>query len=92
MIAVGFSASPETGLWAIATYFAVQNFDGYVLLPYVARKTVDMPPALTLGAQILFGTLLGFMGLLLADSLTAMIKVFLERRSEREEEKAAVVA
>ncbi|WP_046348766.1 AI-2E family transporter [Sphingomonas changbaiensis] len=92
MVAVGFSAGPDTGLWAIGTYFAVQNFDGYVMLPYVARRTVDMPPAITLGAQILLGTLLGFMGLLLADSITAMIKVALERGSEREEEKAAAAA
>jgi predicted PurR-regulated permease PerM len=89
MVAVGFSAGVDTGVWAIGTYFAVQTFDGYVMLPYVARKTVDMPPAITLGAQILLGTLLGFMGLLLADSITAMIKVALERGSEREEEKAA---
>lgn len=89
MVAVGFSAGVDTGLWAIATYFIVQTFDGYVLLPYVARKTVDMPPAITLGAQILFGSMLGFMGLLLADSITAMIKVALERGSELEEEKAA---
>jgi predicted PurR-regulated permease PerM len=88
MVAVGFSAGVDTGLWAIGTYVVVQTFDGYVLLPYVARKTVDLPPALTLGAQILLGTLLGFMGLLLADPITAMIKVYLERGSEREEEKA----
>jgi predicted PurR-regulated permease PerM len=87
MVAVGFGAGVDTGLWAIGTYFVVQTFDGYVLLPYVARKTVDLPPALTLGAQILLGTLLGFMGLLLADPITAMIKVFLERGSEQEEEK-----
>ena len=89
MVAVGFSAGVDTGLWAIGTYFAVQTFDGYVMLPYVARKTVDMPPAITLGAQILLGTLLGFMGLLRADPITAMITVALERGSEREEEKAA---
>ncbi len=88
MVAVGFSAGVDTGLWAIGTYVIVQTFDGYVLLPYVARKTVDLPPALTLGAQILLGTLLGFMGLLLADPITAMIKVYLERGSEKEEEKA----
>lgn len=89
MVAVGFSAGVDTGLWAIGTYFVVQTFDGYVVLPYVARKTVDMPPAITLGAQILLGSLLGFMGLLLADPITAMIKVALERGSEREEEMAA---
>lgn len=89
MVAVGFSAGVDTGLWAIGTYFVVQTFDGYVLLPYVARKTVDMPPAISLAAQILLGSMLGFMGLLLADSITAMIKVALERGSEREEERAA---
>lgn len=90
MVAVGFSAGVDTGLWAIGTYVVVQTFDGYVLLPMVAKKTVDMPPALTLGSQILFGTLLGFMGLLLADPITAMIKVALERGSEQEEEKGAL--
>ena len=84
MVAVGFSDSVDAGLWAILTYFVVQTFDGYVLIPLVARRTVDMPPALTLGAQILAGALLGFMGLLLADPITAMIKVWLERGSEQE--------
>jgi predicted PurR-regulated permease PerM len=86
MVAVGFSAGVDTGLWAIATYIVVQTFDGYLLVPMVARKTVDIPPALTLGAQILASALLGFMGLLLADPITAMIKVALERGSEREAE------
>ncbi len=84
MIAVGFSAGMDTGLWAIAIYFAVQTFDGYVLLPLVARKTVDIPPAMTLASQILASTLFGVLGLALADPMVAMIKVALERRSERE--------
>lgn len=83
MVAVGFSAGVETGIWAIATYFIVQTFDGYILLPYVARRTVDMPPALTLGMQILFGALFGIYGLALADPITAMLKVALERRAEQ---------
>lgn len=82
MIAVGFSAGSETGLWAILIYLAVQTFDGYVLLPLVARKTVDMPPALTLSSQILASTLFGILGLALADPMVAMIKVALERAAE----------
>lgn len=85
MVLVGFSAGVETGLWAIAVYVIVQTFDGYVLLPIVARKTVDVPPALTLGAQILASTLFGLLGLALADPMVAMLKVALERSSEREE-------
>ena len=83
MVSVGFSAGPNEGLWAIAVYFGVQTFDGYVLLPLVAKHTVDMPPALTVSSQILMSTLFGFLGLALADPIVAMIKVALERKSEQ---------
>lgn len=83
MVAVGFSAGVDTGLWAIAVYFGVQTFDGYVVIPMVARRTVDLPPALTLSSQILASTLFGVLGLALADPIVAMIKVALERNSER---------
>lgn len=83
MVSVGFSAGPSQGLWALVIYFAVQNFDGYVLLPLIAKHTVDMPPALTVSSQILASTLFGFLGLALADPIVAMIKVALERRSEQ---------
>lgn len=86
MVAVGFSAGVETGLWAIGTYLLIQTFDGYVLLPMIAKRTVDMPPALTLSTQILFGGLFGIYGVALADPITAMIKVALERRAEQNPE------
>ena len=49
---------------------------------------VDLAPALVLGAQILFGALFGILGLALADPIIAMIKVALERQSERNEARA----
>ncbi|TXC72051.1 AI-2E family transporter [Sphingomonas ginsenosidivorax] len=89
MVAVGFSAGVDTGYWAIGTYLVVQTIDGYVIVPMVAKRTVDLPPALTLGAQIVASALFGILGLALADPMTAMIKTALERRSEREAEHAA---
>ena len=83
MVAVGFSAGTDAGLWAIATYFIVQTIDGYLIVPYVARRTVDLAPALVLAAQLLFGVLFGLMGLLLADPIVATIKVSLEEWSKR---------
>ena len=82
MVAVGFSAGNEQGVWAIATYFAVQNIDGYLILPYITRKTVDLAPAVVLAAQLLLGALFGFLGLLLADTIVAAIKVGLEKWTE----------
>ncbi len=84
MVAVGFSAGMHTGFAAIGIYLFVQTLDGYVIIPMVARRTVDLPPALTLSMQILAGTLFGVLGLTLADPMTAMIKVALERSSEAE--------
>jgi predicted PurR-regulated permease PerM len=86
MVAVGFSAGMNTGLYAIGIYVFIQALDGYVIIPMVAKKTVDLPPALTLSSQILAGTLFGLLGLTLADPMTAMIKVALERSSEAEEQ------
>ena len=82
MIAVGFSAGTSEGLWAIFVYFFVQNVDGYLVVPYIARRTVDLAPALVLAAQLLFGALFGVLGLLLADPILASIKVTLEKLSE----------
>ncbi|MBX7540999.1 AI-2E family transporter [Qipengyuania sphaerica] len=83
MVLVGFSGGTDMGLYTIFVYFLVQNFDGYVLVPLIAKKTVDLAPALVLSAQLIFGVLFGLLGLALADPLLAMIKVALERRSAR---------
>jgi len=89
IVLVGFSLSWEAGLWAIGVYVVVQIVDGYLIVPYVARKTVDLAPALVLGAQLLFGALLGLMGLALADPIVAMIKAALEQKSKEDNGLAA---
>ncbi|MDQ4088671.1 MAG: AI-2E family transporter [Pseudomonadota bacterium] len=81
IVLVGFSAGVDTGLWAIAVYVIVQVVDGYLIVPYVARKTVDLAPALVLGAQIIFGALFGILGLALADPIVAVIKAALVQKS-----------
>ena len=83
MVLVGFSGGPEMGLYTIFVYFFVQTIDGYVVVPLIARKTVDLAPALVLAMQLIMGVLFGILGLLLADPLLAMIKVALERRAEQ---------
>lgn len=86
IVLIGFSAGFDTGLWAIGVYAVVQFVDGYLIVPYVARKTVDLAPALVLGAQLIFGALFGILGLTLADPIVAMLKAALQQRAvERDE-------
>jgi predicted PurR-regulated permease PerM len=82
MVLVGFSGGTEMGLYTIFVYFLVQTFDGYVVIPLIAKKTVDLAPAMVLASQLIMGILFGVLGLFLADPLMAMIKVWLERRAE----------
>ncbi|MDZ3832898.1 MAG: AI-2E family transporter [Sphingopyxis sp.] len=91
LILVGFSAGTDTGFYAMAIYLVVQTVDGYLIVPMVAKQTVDLAPALVLGAQILLGALLGILGLALADPIVAMIKVALEREAERNADAAPVM-
>jgi predicted PurR-regulated permease PerM len=88
IVLVGFSAGFDTGIWAIVIYVVVQGLDGYVIVPMVAKRSVDLAPALVLGAQLLFGAMFGILGLALADPIVAMIKVLLEERSEQAAEAA----
>ncbi len=82
MVLVGFSGGVEMGIYTIFVYFAVQMIDGYILIPMIAKKTVDLAPALVLAAQLILGALFGILGLALADPIVAMIKTALEQRSE----------
>lgn len=85
MILVGFSGGVDMGVYCIIVYVVVQVVDGNIIVPMVAKKTADLAPALVLGAQLIMGALFGLLGLILADPLVAMIKVALERQSERNE-------
>ncbi len=86
MVLVGFAGGTEMGIYVLCIYVFVQCFDGYVLIPLIAKKTVDLAPALVLTGQLIMGILFGILGLFLADPLLAMIKVLLERRAERHED------
>jgi predicted PurR-regulated permease PerM len=96
MVAVGFSAGPHEGVYAIFVYFFVQNIDGYLVVPYIARRTVDLAPAMVLAMQLLMGALFGILGVLFADPILATLKVVLvdlsRRQAENETEGPEVVA
>jgi len=77
MIAVGFSAGYGHGIWCIIVYFLVHNIDAYVVVPYVARRTVDIAPAVLLAMQLLMAALFVILGVLFADPILATLKVVL---------------
>jgi len=96
MIAVGFSAGYGHGIWCIVVYFLVHNIDAYLVVPFVARRTVDLAPAVVLAMQLLMAALFGILGVLFADPILATLKVVLVDLSNQHEaedgEEPALVA
>ncbi len=75
---VGLIEGPDRAFHVILLYVGIQILESYLITPFINKKAVSLPPALTLFWQILFGTFLGGMGLLLATPLLAVILVFVQ--------------
>ncbi len=75
-------AGPVQALLVILLFFVIQFVESNVLTPLLHRKTIRMLPVIGVAAQLTFGLLFGFMGLLLADPLMATVLVILESVEE----------
>jgi predicted PurR-regulated permease PerM len=49
----------------------IQGIESYLLTPLVQQRTVSLPLALTISAQVLLGVLVGGFGIIVATPLTA---------------------
>ena len=81
---------PPQALSVAALYLAIQTVESYAVTPLIQRRTVSMPPALTIMSQIVLGVLVGGIGVAVATPLTAaamtMIRMlYVEDLLERDE-------
>lgn len=74
-IAVGLTVSPTTALWVTLLYVVVQQVESDVITPVVMRGAARLPPALTVIFQALMAVIFGFLGLLLAVPILAVLIV-----------------
>jgi len=74
---------PDTALWVLLAYTAIQQVEGNVLDPIIMHKLIYIPPVLTVVMQVLMGVVLGVMGVVMATPLAAVL-VVLNRFYRRE--------
>lgn len=70
--------SPTQALYVLLLYIVIQQAESYLLTPIVQHRTVSLPPALTIIAQVILGVLFGVMGLVLASPLAAVVLVLIK--------------
>ena len=71
-VLIALLQGPRQALYVALLYLVLQALDGYVLTPLVDRRSVHLPPVLTITAQVLLGVAFGFIGILLASPLAAV--------------------
>jgi predicted PurR-regulated permease PerM len=77
-IVVAFGQGPVEALWVVLLFAAIQTVEGYLLVPFIQQRTVQLPPALLIFSQTVFGTLFGILGLLLAPALMLVILIVVQ--------------
>ena len=75
-IIVAFGTSPASAIYVAVLFLVVQALEGNIISPLISRRTVDLPPVLTLLSQTVLGTLFGPFGLILATPMTAALLTF----------------
>ena len=94
-VLMGFVDSPEKALFVVIAYWGIQFVENNLLIPFLMRGEMDLPPAITLIAQAVMTLTFGFIGLMVAVPLTAAVLVPLrmiamnENAKERELVRAA---
>ncbi|HEY5801891.1 MAG TPA: AI-2E family transporter, partial [Burkholderiaceae bacterium] len=76
-VLIAFSDSPQTALYTVMLFAGVQLLEGYLLSPLIEKRTVSLPPALTIVMQVMFGALFGLAGVALATPMTAVLAVLI---------------
>lgn len=73
----GFNPGQLIGV--VIAYAIVQTLEGFVIAPRIMGKTVGIPEMWVLIALFVGGQIFGFLGVLLAVPMAAVIKIFLAR-------------
>ncbi len=77
-ILMALAGGPYRALWTALVFLLCHLVEGYLLSPIVQRRTVDLPPALTLLAMTMIGYFYGILGLVLATPLAAVFLVLIQ--------------
>jgi predicted PurR-regulated permease PerM len=77
-ILLALTQSPKLALYVLMLYVAIQSLEGFVLTPVVQKRTVELPPALLIIAQVLAGVLSGSLGILLATPLAVVVMILVK--------------
>lgn len=75
---LAFIDSPTKALYVLILFIGVQLIESNVVTPFIERKTVEIPPALTVSFQLALAVMVGGLGLVLATPILAVLIVLIQ--------------
>ncbi len=75
---LGFIESPTKALYVLLLFIGVQLVESNLVTPMIERRTVEIPPALTIIFQLTLAVMVGGLGLVLATPLLAVLIVLVQ--------------
>jgi predicted PurR-regulated permease PerM len=78
-VLVAFAQGPQQALYVAIFFIVVQQFEGNVVVPFVQRWAVHLPPVLSLLAVVVFGALFGVPGVVFGTPLMVVTLVLVDR-------------
>jgi predicted PurR-regulated permease PerM len=77
-VLLALTISTNTAIIVALIYMVTQTIVSYIVTPLIQKKMIDLPPALTILAQVLMGTLSGVLGVVLAVPLLAIVMIMVD--------------
>jgi predicted PurR-regulated permease PerM len=83
-VLIAFSVSGEAALWTMGAVLVIQQIEGNVIQPLVARSMISVPPAMALFAILVGSILFGTLGLIFGFPLAIVTYVLVKKLYVRE--------
>jgi predicted PurR-regulated permease PerM len=77
-VLLGFTKGPETAVYVLILYVAIQQIESNILTPLIQRWAVELPPVIALLSIVAFGLLFGPMGVIFATPMTVVVMAMVQ--------------
>jgi len=74
-VLLALTISPNTAIIVALIYIVVQTLVSNIIAPIVQKKIINLPPALTIIAQLVMAALAGVMGIIMAIPVLAIAMI-----------------
>ncbi len=78
-VLIALAQNPIDALYVIILYCAIQEFEGWALIPLIEKWAVRLPPVLTILSVVIFGYLFGVPGIIVAAPLMIVVIILVRK-------------